>query len=93
MESSKAYYCCHKAQKKAYYIAHKIERNAADRVAYRANAEKRKAAAKAYYNANPEPNRAASKKIPTAYITLFLPMKRISDQYTFLFIVPHCSHM
>ena len=29
-------------------------------------------------------------KIPTAYIILFLPMKRVSDQYTFLlFIVPH----
>ena len=42
MESSKAYYCCHKAQKKACYIAHKVERNAADRVAYRANAEKEK---------------------------------------------------
>ena len=44
----KAYYCSHKAQKKAYYIAHKVERNAAaDKVAYRANPEKRKAAAKA----------------------------------------------
>ena len=42
MESSKAYYCSHKAQKKVYYIGNKVERNAADRVAYRANGEKRK---------------------------------------------------
>ena len=42
MESSKAYYYSHKAQKKAYYIGNKVERNAADRVAYRANGEKRK---------------------------------------------------
>ena len=52
IESSKAYYCSHKAQKKAYYCSHKAHqkycpRNAADRVAYRANAEKQKAAAKA----------------------------------------------
>ena len=59
----KAYYCSHKAQKKAYYIAHKVERNTAERVAYRANAEKLKAAAKAYYTANPEPKRAASRTV------------------------------
>ena len=27
IESSKSYYCSHKAQKKTYYIAHKAERN------------------------------------------------------------------
>ena len=63
IESSKAYYCSHKAQKKAYYIARKAERNSANRVAYRANAEKRKATAKACYFANSEPKRAASRTV------------------------------
>ena len=61
MESSKAYYCSHKAQKKAPTRWRGML--LIELLLYRTNAEKRKAAAKAYYTANPEPKCAASRTV------------------------------